>query len=401
MNELLIHYWQLPKELFIDLKDELHEQLCNTIKNKLNSRFKNCFYEILKCPKYHAQRLFNKEIRFRIGEVEILRDFAGISKEETESNLETLGNHEDGTIIKNPRLPFHLKDIIYVASHLMFDGSYREKKGNYFYVHETSLLEYHKLRLNNFGEVPINFIENEEQLYFSYTLAFIASKLLEIPDFRSLKVTLSEKFKTLVKENKELIDEFIKAMITDEGVVEDKIKIELGDNKKLVDDINEIVSIHYKLNEIWSRTRSIDFKEFSKSYNNTKSWNIEFSTSSFTPLYEQIKQLPIDYKQKSFELLYKRKNREWYKRKQNETKKLIIKSLLEKPKSVLDLAYELCIKNGTIIAHLKGAKTYSKSLIDLGIVNKIEERLLNKGGFTKANIYGIINKEKAMEYLKN
>lgn len=305
----------MPEDLFIELKEEEHKKLFSIIQSKLCSKYKNCNYVLLKCPKYHAQRLFNQEIRFTIKELEILRKFADISEEEIENNIENIGNHEDGTIIKNPRFPFNLKDIIYVASHLMFDGSYRYKKGNYFYVHETSLLEYHKMRLNNFGEVPINFIEKEEQLYFSYTIAFIASKLLEINDFRSLKVTLSNKFKILVKENKELLDEFIKAMIINEGYIEDKIRIELGDNEEFVKDIYEVVSVFYKLNNLRHRFRSIEFKKVNKKYVNTKSWIIEINPTSFQLLYESINPLPIDYKQINFELLYKRKTRTWSQRK--------------------------------------------------------------------------------------
>ena len=90
--------------------------------------------------------------------------------------------------------------------------------------------------------------------------------------------------------------------------------------------------------------------------------------------------------------------REWKRRKPKETKKLIVKSLLEKPKSVLELANELCIKNGTVLSHLK-RKT--NSLMSLEIVKKVEERILRKGGYAKADIFGIANQEKARKYLEN
>src|SRR3989338_10037925 len=142
-EELIVHYYALPRDIFITLKDDFHHYFYKRIQNKLKSKFKNCCYILLNCQKWHAQRLFTKYTRSTIAELEKLREFENISKEEVERNIETIGNHEDGTIIKNPRLPFNLKDIVYVASHLMFDGSYRLNKGCYFYSYEESLTKYH------------------------------------------------------------------------------------------------------------------------------------------------------------------------------------------------------------------------------------------------------------------
>ncbi len=399
-KESLIHYWEFPKNLFINLKKEQHKELCKKTQIKLNNSFKNCFHLILNCSKWHAQRLFTKYTRMTIEELEKLREFTEIPKEEIEQNIETIGNHEGGAVIRNPKLPFNLKDIVYVASHLMFDGSYRDKKGCYFYSYEKELTEYHLKRLSKFGEVPNNFIEKENQLYFSYTIAYITSRILDIYNFDSLDVFLSEKFKKLVKENKELLDEFIKAMIIDEGEVQDIIRIELG-NERLIQDIYEVISIYYKLTKITLRIRDHSFKNNSKwTYKNVPSWNIVFSSNSVEELYKRINPLPISYKQQNFELLYKRRTREWYKRKPKETKELIIRSLLEKPKSVLALALELEVRNTTIRAHLNGHPSYNKSLIDLGIANKVSEEMLRKGGYAKADIFGIVDIKKAEEFLK-
>ncbi len=397
---LLVHYWQLPDNLFVSLKEDFHIYFCDLIKVKTGYNYKNCFYKTLNCPKWHAQRLFTRYTRLTLKELEVLRAFVGISREEIEQNIESIGNFEDGTIIRNPKLPFHMKDIFYVASHLMFDGCFRDKRGCYFYSYSDDLLEYHKNRLKSFGDVPMNFLVKDNQLFFSYTIGYIASKVLEISNFRSLEVYLSDKFKRLAKENKFLLDEFVKAMVVDEGAVDDKIRIELGNNEKFVNDIYQIISVYYELNKISSRERYVYFKKNPKWNHNLKSWKIEFSAISFTLLYESINPLPISYKQKNFELLYLRQNRSWYQRKYGETKKLIIKSLLEKPKSVLELSYELCVKNGTIISHLKGHPTYGESLINLGLVKKVEERILVKGGYAKADIFGIVDEEKAKKYIE-
>lgn len=398
-RNLLVHYWDLPNDIFISLNPDFHRKLCLLIQEKINYKFKNCFYKILNCPKWHAERLFNREIRFTLKEFEILRNFSKINKEEVELNIETIGNKEDGSIIKNPKLPFHLKDIFYVASHLIFDGSFRFKKGGYFYAYENSLVEYHKERLSKFGEVPTNFLEKENQLYFSYTLGYIASKILEIETFKSMKCNLSKKFKSLAKENKILVDEIVKALITDEGDVEDKIEIELA-NQNLINSLYEIISTYYKLTKLSSRTRYIYFKENPTWNHILNAWKFGFSAKSFKDLNNSISPLPINYKEENLKFLIKRQDSGIH-RKTNETKKLIVKSLLENPKTIMELAKQLVVKQTTIRAHLKGHPSYRDSLINLSIVNKINEKILRRGGYAKVDIFGIKNLEKAKNFLKN
>jgi hypothetical protein len=398
-EELLVHYWQLPKEIFVSLNFGFHNKLCKTIQTKIKDNNKNCFYKILDCPKWHAQRIFTQFNRMTITELEKLRKFAGIDKEEVEQNIETIGCHEDGTIIQNPILPFKIKDLTYVASHLMFDGSYRDKRGCYFYAYEPSLVEYHRERLSKFGEVPINFIEGENQLYFSYTIGFIAKKALEIETFKSTKTYLSNKLKKLAKENKNIADEIVKALIIDEGIVEDKIEAELA-NERLIKSLYDVLNNHYNLTKITSRTRDIDFKLKPEWKYTCSVWNLGFSASSFQDLYNSIFPLPIKYKNENLEFLFKRQTRGFNQRKVGETRKLIVKSLLGSPKTIDELAKELLVKQTTIRAHLKGHQNIKNPLISLRIVDKIGEKILRRGGYAKAGIYGITNMEKAEEFIK-
>lgn len=394
-----VHYWQMPEGLFVSLKAGFHQRLCLEIQEKLRDKHKNCFYKILNCPKWHAQRLFTHFNRMTLNELETLREFAGVNKDETEREIESLGSHEDGTIITNVRLPFNLNDLVYVASHLMFDGSYRDKKGCYFYAYEPSLVEYHKKRLSKFGKVPVNFIEGENQLYFSYTIGYVASKVLEIDNFKSTKTCLSEKLKKLAKENKLIADEIIKALIIDEGNIEDKLGAELA-NEKLVRDICEVVGIYYKLNKITSRTRTIEFKNKPEWTRTVTVWSISFCASGFSSLYRSLSPIPIYYKQDNLKFLFDRQNRGFNQRRMGETRKLIVKSLLKSPKSMDELAKELLIKQTTIRAHLKGHLRYKDSLMSLGIIDKIDEKLLRRGGFARVGIYGIKDVEMANEFIK-
>lgn len=396
-----IHYYQLPEGLFISLNKDFHKKFCLILQKKIDYKFKNCFHKILNCPKWHAARLFTRKIRFTIKELEKLRKFIEISEKEIENNIETLGNHEDGTIIKNPKLPFNLKDIFYVASHLIFDGSFRLKKGCYFYAFEQSLVSYHKKRLNVFGEVPINFIKKENQLYFSYTIGYIASKILEIDNFGSTKCILSSKFKLYAFKYKLLADEVIKALIIDEGDVSDRIRIELA-NQKLVEDLCEIFRIYYNLTNIISRTRYIKFYNNKKPFpaHVLKSWKFGISASSFKDLYKSINPLPINYKENNFIALGNNQNRKWLVRKTGETKKMIVKSLIGNSKSVTELANDLVVGHSTIRRHLNGHSEYSDSLIKLNIIKKSGERILKKGGYAKENIFSIKDINKAENYLE-
>ena len=395
---LLIYYWQLPEDLFINLNRGFHEKFCNIVQGKVGYKRKNCFYKILNCPKWHAQRLFTQFNRMTLRELEILREFAEINKDEVERNIETLGNHEDGTIIKNPKLPFNLKDLIYISSHLMFDGSYRDKKGCYFYAYEPSLVEYHKKRLSVFGEVPINFMEKENQLYFSYTIGYIAKKILKIETFNSTKTRLSEDLKNLSRKNKILADEIVKALIIDEGSIDDKIEVELA-NETLVRDIIETIDKHYNFTKITSRTRTIEFKANPKWKHTTTVWNIGFAASSFQELYKSISPLPINYKNENLEFLYKRQTRKRKQRKHGETRRLIVLSLLNSSKTIEELAKELLIKQTTVRAQLRGHPNVKEPLISLGIVDKVDERILRRGGYAKAAVYGIKDINEANKFL--
>lgn len=399
-DDLLIHYWQLPNDLFISLNKDFHEKFCNILQDKIGYKHKNCLYKILNCPKWHAQRLFTQFNRMTLRELEILREFAEINKDETEINIKTLGNHEDGSIINNPKLPFNIQDLIYVVSHLMFDGSYRNKRGCYFYSYEPSLVEYHKKRLSVFGEVPINFLEKENQFYFSYTLGYIAKRMLEIETFKSTKTCLSDKLKNLAKKNKILADEIVKALIIDEGSIGDKIEAELA-NERLVRDICEIIEPYYKLTKITSRTRKIDFKLKEKWKYDSTVWKIGFSASNFQELYVSLSPLPISYKEINLKFLYKRQTRDFNQRKYGETRKLIVKSLIRSPKTMDELSKELIVKQTTIRAHLKGHLNIKNPLIYLGIVDKVGERVLRRGGYTKVGVYGIKDIEKAQEYINS
>ncbi len=185
-----------------------------------------------------------------------------------------------------------------------------------------------------------------------------------------------------------LADELIKALIIDEGSIGDKIVIELG-NKKLAEDMYEIIKQHYKLTKLFSRTRKVYFKENSSWNHIFSSYGFGFSSESFENLYKSISQLPIDYKQANLEFLYKLKTCHSNHKKHSETKKLIIQSLLNEPKTLNELAKEIGIKQTSTSVHIK----------NLPIIIKVDEKILRRGGYAKVNIFGIKDIQKAQEFL--
>jgi hypothetical protein len=130
-------------------------------------------------------------------------------------------------------------------------------------------------------------------------------------------------------------------------------------------------------------------------------WNLNFSAKSFQDLYKSLFSIPISYKEDNLRFLFDRQNRSFNQRKLGETKRLIVTSLLQSPKTMEELAKKLLVKQTTIRAHLKGHPTYKDSLMKLGIVDRIDEKILRRGGYAKVGVYGIKDVNKAQKFLNN
>ena len=139
----------------------------------------------------------------------------------------------------------------------------------------------------------------------------------------------------------------------------------------------DLIQQYFKENPFWNH--------------NLSACGFGFSAKSFKDLYKSISSLPINYKQENLEFLYKLQTNNQYHRKHGETKKLIISSLLKEPKTLSELAKELCIRQGSVSDHIK----------ELPIVIKIDEKILRRGGYAKVNIFGIKNVLEAQKFLKH
>ncbi|MBL7206286.1 MAG: hypothetical protein ISS36_01665 [Candidatus Aenigmarchaeota archaeon] len=394
------HFNDLPEGVLIELRPDFCSRFCKAILNKEHLKSKLSFGRVIGIEDWKGARLFNSRNRFPVKLLESLRKKYFIedimfSIRNIEKNIISIGTHADKRIYY-PRFPFMLKDLVYVYSHLIFDGSARPK-GCYFMAPQNELLEYHNNRLQNFGMVQTNFMDNDKQLYFPWVIGFIVNEIFQVNSFKSMEARIPENLKGLAIKDQNIANEIIKSAIVDEGWVGDRIGFSLS-NGELCKDVWEIAKAHYNVGRFPENPR------IRKGITNKKllEWAWKFSSKSIKNLHKNI-EFPLSYKQKAVEFIVKRQSRGWYKRKPNETKKLIIKSLLDDPKSITDLAFELNIRATSVSNLINGVHSGDQNtdgLIDKGIITFVGFRKNKKGERTgKSKIYTIADEMQAKYFL--
>ncbi|MBI4894947.1 MAG: hypothetical protein HY831_00500 [Candidatus Aenigmarchaeota archaeon] len=354
------HFNDLPRDMYVELDKDFRERLLRTATASIGLNTKTGLGKILNTYDEQVLKIWREETRLTINQLDYLRKICIFSVEEVEKSIKSLGIRSDNKRrIYNPKLPLLLKDLVYAYSHLVFDGCV-SKRYSYFLAFEKELLDYHKIRLGNFGKIEIKFFEKDKQLYLPHVIIHIIKEFLNPNSFKSLEATIPEELKELAIKDIEIANEIIKAAITDDGWVEDMVSFSVS-NKQLSRDVWEISKAHYEVGKFPEKPRE----------------RIEFTI--------------------------KRQNRKWYRRSIGETKKLIIKSLLEKPKSTKELCFELDVRSTSILnlmngIHCKSQNTYG--LKELNIVDILEYRTNTPGERTgKFPIYFIKNKTEAEKFM--
>lgn len=366
------------------------------IKNKL------ALSRALNMPFWKTPRIFNGKNRIPIGLLETLQkqcydvNNEKFSTENIEKNIVSLGTHAHEGIYK-PKFPFKLNDLVYVYSHLIFDGS-AGLKGSYFMAAEKDVLEYHKNRLQNFGEIKTNFVEDENQLYIPWIIVYIIKKNFDTNSFKSLEAFIPPELKAIAMENKEIANEFVKAAIIDEGWIEDKISFAIS-NRKLCKDVWEISGSHYGVGTFPNKPR----ERIGITGKRVLEWRWIILSKSMKDFYENI-ELPISHKQEKVKFAVKRQSRNWKQRKPKETRKMIVKSLLNCPKSIKELSFEMNIRTTSVLNLINGVHCPTKESVglkELGLIEVLEYRRNSKGERTgKFPIYYVRNEQSAKNFLK-
>lgn len=393
------HFNDLPEDIYVELDAYFHEKLFRTAISSLGFKAKTSLGKIFDTYDTQALRLWSQETRLTIAQLKKLQEITKFNIEEIEKSITSLGIRSDNKKrIYDPKLPFLLKDLVYVYSHLVFDGCGRPK-GSYFMAAEKELLDYHKSRLNSIGEIKINFNKKEKQLYLPWTLVYIVQQIFQVESFKSMKAEMPEKLKELAISNKEATNEIIKAAIIDEGWIEDKISFAIS-NENLCRDVWEITKAHYEVGRFPEKPR----ERIGITGKKVLEYRWIILSKSMKNFYENIK-LPLSHKQERLEFAVKRQTREWYKRKPNETKKLIIESLMKSPKSIKELSFELNVRTTSILNLINGVHCPTQNtngLKDLEIIGILEYRRNTKGERTgKFPIYYIVDEKKGEDFIKN
>ncbi len=393
------HYNDLPEDLYVELTSDFRKRLFSAAISSIGCKTKTSLGRIFGTYDTQALRLWSQETRLTIGQLEKLRHITGLGVEEIERAITSIGIRSDNRKrIYEPRLPFLLKDLVYVYSHLVFDGCGR-RGGSYFMALEKELLDYHEERLSKFGRLDASFNKIEKQLYLPWTLAHIVKTIFDVKSFGSLEAFIPSQLKNEALKTKEIANEIIKAAITDDGWVEDKISFSVS-NEQLSRDVWEISKAHYNVGKFPAEPRI----RIGISGKNSIEWKWSILSSSLQDFQRNIK-LPLPHKQERIDFAVKRQHRGWYKRKPNETKRLIVKSLLEKPSSIKELSFALNVRTTSILNLINGVhcpKQNTNGLKDLGIVGILEYRTNTKGERTgKFPIYYIIDKRISESFIQN
>ncbi len=392
------HFNDLPGDIYVELDREFREILLKTAVSSIGLSKKSDVAKVLNTYYEQAQKIWKEETRLTINQLEYLRKLCNFTIEEVEKAIKSLGIRSDNKKrIYDPKLPFSIKDFVYVYSHLVFDGCV-SKRYSYFLAYEKELLDYHVVRLKNFGRVDNKFFEKDKQLYIPHVIIHIIRNTFGPNSFKSLEAKIPKELKELATRDIEIANEIIKAAITDDGWIEDRISFSVA-NEHLSKDVWEIAKAHYDVGKFPDKPR----ERIGISGKPAIEWKWSILSSSMKKISENIK-FPLSHKQERLEFAIRRQNRQWYKRKPKETRKLLIKSLLEKPKSTKELCFELNIRSTSILNLINGIHCNSqntKGLKELGIVDILEYRTNTPGERTgKFQIYFVKDKEVAQKFME-
>ena len=380
----IFHIWDLPKDLiWIDLEDDFRKELIDKAKEVAGGEIKLAQY--LKVKKHNifnwrrGRSYWKNVVTRRLVPLKYILILCSLindskfSRLELEKNILAFNGPGNGRLIKN-KFPWKEDErIIRILFHLLGDGfasdfgKYNEKGKNnglpYYRNTKKELLEEFKNDLSFFGEVPTNL--NIDMLQFPKVISYVLKYLYEV-EFTTYTGSVP---KIVFNLPKEIVAQGIKAFADDEGSVDDsRIRI-FSFNKKMLSQIRLLMISKFpeigiiNLGDIVSYTTNLENKKY-KSY--------KFSINS-GGLGEYYKQIGFSHKRKKnlLENWIKRKNRGWNRRAKNITKLLILKSLINEPKTSIEISCEVNVSATSVMAHMQGNSNGIKSLAKAKLVKNI------------------------------
>ncbi len=299
--------------------------------------------------------------------IKIIRKSTKISWGEIEKNLIEYKAKQDKKSIKNPTFPIKdSKELREIVIHIMADGCDRGYAA-YYNHNENTKKEFIKELKNVFGNVEIK--QHWDHINFPMAIPYILSNYFKI-NFLSKKCRVPKDFFI----NKKHSINIIRAMIIDEGTV-DGSNIRLDScNKEFLKDIKDICAIlNIKTGKTWESKGPI--------------YRFNILAKSIQKVYKKISPVPIKNKEYLLKFACQNQNRNWKYELPGSTKIKIIKRLLKKPLTSVELSTILQMPRKIINKNTKKLESYD-------IIKSTGKKIYT-------NIYKIKNYNLAKKFIKH
>ncbi|MBL7170304.1 MAG: ArsR family transcriptional regulator [Candidatus Aenigmarchaeota archaeon] len=362
MQPRVFHITDFPEKLSILLKKDFRENFIDFCIEKAGGKGK--LGEYLGIKKLHTINRWRKASVDRgngwatpqfmpLSRLLILQRLVSkqISIEDIEKNIEAIKARGPGNLIKNPNLPLVEDErIVRIIVHLIGDGFAKSTNTQFYRNTDENLKKEFMKDLEVFGQVEAR--EKDTFVFFPICITHILKKIYNV-DFMS-KTARIPKF--LFQSPESFISSAIRAFADDEGCVSDNGLTLYSCNKPLLDDFKKLIKENFPTFAIVT--------EYSRERPNTTEHSFTINQKSLVEFNRLIGFSHLK-KKEDVEFYLRKRKRNWNHRNKWETKNLILKSLLESPKTTKKLAKELMVSLSMISNHINGYKKRGKHVVGL------------------------------------
>ena len=362
MQPKKFHITDFPQKLFILLKKDFREKLIDLSIENVGGKRK--LGEYLKIKKLHTINRWRKASIDRgngwvtpqfmpLSRLLILQKLVSkqISIKDIEKNIESIKARGPGNLIKNPNLPLVEDErIVRIIVHLIGDGFAKSANTQFYRNTDENLRREFIDDLGVFGGVEIK--EKDTFVFFPICITHILKKIYNV-DFMSKTARVPE---FIFQAPESLVSSAIRAFADDEGCVSDRGMTLYSSNKSLLEDFKKLIKDTFPSLKITT--------EYSREGHNTIEHSFVINQKSLEDFNRLI---GTSHSKKKEDILFylHKQERDWNHRYKWKTKILILKSLLESPKTTKKLAKELLMNLSMISSHINGYKKRGKHVVGL------------------------------------
>jgi len=269
--------------------------------------------------------------------------------------------------IINPKLPVkETPELFRLIAHMIGDGSAEENSVNYFKNTNPDVLSEFLCDIRSvFGEVEFTVID--DVVVFPITIRHILSKMYNI-EFGTFTAEIPRELFNL---NKNFAAGFIRGFMDDEGNVDTSQIRMYSFNKKVIYSLRELIQNKFpEFGPVFVRER----EKVSVGGKHGTEYTLEIKSQGICEFYRQISCSHSD-KMRKLQAYVSRKGNSWNHRGNGYTKLLILRKLLDSPKTINELSENLSVSSTSVLIHLKGyyqdRKMSARGLLEDGLVASI------------------------------